>query len=193
MIELPTTYKPLTQQRVYRSLLDAHSFPGRVIDLEGHLEDQPALLALLATLLDHTTTLYDAEGLVSGEELLRLEARRQCAEQADYVLFKSDLPPPADFVPRLGDVYQPHLGATLILQVDSVASGDDIYELTGPGIETTQRLALKGLHPKWFERRRGWVADYPMGVDLVLCDQTRIAALPRTTHINRITGGEEQR
>lgn len=193
MIELPITFKPVTQQKVYRALLDAHSFPGRVIDLNDCLEDQPALLAVLSTLVDHTTTLFDAEGLVSSKDLLRLEAKRQCAEHADYVLYKADLPPPPDFVPRLGDVYQPHLGATLILLVDSLVSAGDIYDLAGPGIELTQRLTLRGLHKKWFERRQAWVADYPMGVDLVLCDRTHIAAIPRTTSVCQMNGGGAQR
>lgn len=184
MIDLPTIYDASTQQRVYRALLDVHSFPGKIVDLSDCLEGEPAYLGVIATLADHSSSLCDAEGLLARDEVLRIEAAIKPMDQADYALFKADLAPPTDYTPRLGDVYQPHLGATLILFVDALGRGHDVYELTGPGIEDTKQLALTGLDQKWFERRQAWVADYPMGVDIVLCDRSRIAALPRTTRIS---------
>lgn len=191
MIDLPAVYDAFTQQRLYRALLEAHSYPGRVIDLAAHLNGEPAFMGVLATLVDQATTLCDAEGVLHEDDWLRLEGQmEQDASDADYVLFKADLAPPDQFMPRLGDVYQPHLGATLILCVDSLVGGAIHFELAGPGIETVQRLSVSGLHSSWFEQRRVWVADYPMGVDIVLCDPMSMVAVPRTTQVRPLVSTE---
>ena len=193
MIGLPAIYDAPTQQRLYRALLDAHSFPGRIVDLTDELNGEPAYLGVIATLADHSSSLCDAEGMLGSEELLRIEASIRPMEHADYALFKADLAPPSNFTPRLGDVYQPHMGATLILLVDDLGRGKGRYELTGPGIKESERLALDGLHKRWFERRQDWVAEYPMGVDIILCDRSRIAALPRTTRMAAVGQKEAHR
>lgn len=181
MITLDPIWQPHIQQRVYRALLQAHSFPGRVIDLADSIEEQPAALSVLATLLDNTTTFCDADGVLDSEELLRLDTSAVSANDAEYVLFQAGLAPPEDFAPQLGDVYQPHEGATIVLWGQSIVEGNDAYELTGPGIESSQSLCLLGFAEAWFTQREAWVAGYPMGVDLILCDARHIVALPRTT------------
>ena len=37
---------------------------------------------------------------------------------------------------------------------------------------------------EWLHQRAVWIAGFPLGVDILLCDATRIAALPRTTQIS---------
>ncbi|MEM1447052.1 MAG: phosphonate C-P lyase system protein PhnH [Planctomycetota bacterium] len=186
---LAPVWQPPLQQRVYRVLLEAHSFPGRVIDLPDELRDQPATLAVLATLLDVSTSFCDADGLISPEDQLRLDAPSASADEADFVLFQADLAPPVGFTPRLGDVYQPHEGATLVLYGPSIVEGEACFELSGPGIAATRRLSLSGCDTAWFARRETWVSAYPTGVDLILCDASRVAAIPRTTAMRRLPGG----
>ncbi|WP_246403306.1 phosphonate C-P lyase system protein PhnH [Algisphaera agarilytica] len=178
---LDPIWQPPLQQRVYRALLEAHSFPGRVIDLPVELGDQPATLAVLATLLDTSTSFCDADGLISPEDQLRLEAPSATADDADFVLFQADLAPPDGFKPRLGDVYHPHEGATLVLGGRSIVEGHTRFELSGPGVESTQPLNLTGFDTAWFAQREQWISAYPTGVDLILCDASRITAIPRTT------------
>ncbi|MEM1107096.1 MAG: phosphonate C-P lyase system protein PhnH [Planctomycetota bacterium] len=178
---LDPIWQPRLQQRIYRALLEAHSFPGRVFDLPGELHDQTATLAVLATLFDTSTSFCDADGLISPEDQLRLEASSATADEADFVLFQADLAPPEGFTPRLGDVYHPHEGATLVLYGRSITEGHTRFELSGPGIESTQSLHLAGFDTAWFAQREQWVSAYPIGVDLIFCDASRITAIPRTT------------
>jgi alpha-D-ribose 1-methylphosphonate 5-triphosphate synthase subunit PhnH len=60
--------------------------------------------------------------------------------------------------------------------------------LTGPGINGLCSLRLDGLHADWLEQRAGWVATFPLGVDILFFDAKRIVALPRTTHAAIATG-----
>ncbi|MEM6853072.1 MAG: phosphonate C-P lyase system protein PhnH [Planctomycetota bacterium] len=180
-------WQPRLQQRVYRVLLEAHSFPGRVIELPAELSGRPATLAVLTTLLDTSTSFCDADGVISPEDRLRLEAPSAMAGDADFALFQADLVPPDGFSPRLGDVYHPHEGATLILSGRSITEGRSCFELSGPGVESTQTLRLTGFDTAWFARREQWVSAYPTGVDLILCDASRITAIPRTTAVRPLT------
>jgi len=66
--------------------------------------------------------------------------------------------------------------------LDSLTDGTPLT-LTGPGIAAQAGLSPSGLAPAWLDARARWCADFPMGVDLVLADQTRLAVLPRTTKI----------
>ncbi|HCW91511.1 MAG TPA: carbon-phosphorus lyase subunit PhnH, partial [Marinobacter sp.] len=43
-----------------------------------------------------------------------------------------------------------------------------------------------GLTSQWLAERARWNRNFPMGVDLILVDDTQVVALPRTT---RIRGG----
>ena len=76
----------------------------------------------------------------------------------------------------------PQDSATLILQVAAV---DDTagWHLTGPGIEREHRLAVTGLPSDFPAQWAANRAQFPRGVDVVLCAGTRLAALPRTTRI----------
>lgn len=184
MIALEAIWGPEAQQRVYRGLLQAMSYPGEVIDLSGPLERAPAILGVLAALVDNTTTLADPDGLLDADTRRKLEAPLATVEESAFVVADGNLPPGADFRPRVGDPYRPDLGATVLLRVEHVGGGPDSWTLTGPGIEETTRLRLGGLAPTWFDRRSEWVANFPMGVDFVICDSERIVALPRTTEIH---------
>ena len=55
--------------------------------------------------------------------------------------------------------------------------------LRGPGIETAQRLSVGGLSADFWRARIAAQADFPRGVDLLLCCGERIAAVPRSTCI----------
>jgi alpha-D-ribose 1-methylphosphonate 5-triphosphate synthase subunit PhnH len=92
-----------------------------------------------------------------------------------------------DFQPMLGSLESPEFGATVLVKIDCVGEGALTLELAGPGVDGRRTLCLAGLHPDWLTRRADWVGGFPLGVDLLLSDATRIVALPRTTRI-RISG-----
>jgi alpha-D-ribose 1-methylphosphonate 5-triphosphate synthase subunit PhnH len=174
-----TIWRADIQQQVFRELVESFSRPGSVRDLTPWLGKTTALRAVLATLLDGEVTLADPHGLISSADGPLLQAKRGAAETARYVVAAGCRAP--DFQPALGSLESPEFGATLLIEVAAVGSGPLTMELTGPGIVERNRLHLEGLHANWILRRTGWVDSFPLGVDILLFDATRIVALPRTT------------
>jgi len=170
-------WQPLPQQQAFRLIMQAMAYPGRVQQLAG---DDAARL-VLATLLDPGVSLCDRHGLLAAADWPLLEATPADAAQADYLLVDGSRP--VDVAPKLGTLPAPEQSATLLLRVAALDEGDTQLRLTGPGIATEQPLRIAGLHPDWLARRADWVAAFPLGVDLLLCDASRIAALPRTTRV----------
>lgn len=188
MITLDTVWSAQSQQRVYRKLLEAFSFPGRAVRLTQEASAENAALHALAVLCDKAITLADLSDQINGSDWARLGAKRAPAGKADLVLAGGEgLPAGEDWSPRLGDVYQPHLGATVILCGRSVTSGPLQLALTGPGIQDQACVSVDGFDPAWFEARGQWVGQYPMGVDCILCDHHHAIALPRTTTLSTTT------
>jgi alpha-D-ribose 1-methylphosphonate 5-triphosphate synthase subunit PhnH len=171
---------PQRQQAVFRQLMRAFSFPGRIETLAG----DAALTQTLATLVDSEVTLADPQQLIDALTRQRLQTRMAGAERAQFIVADGSLPPA--FEPSLGTLESPEQGATILLQVAKVGEGA-AWQLTGPGIAASQSLAIAGLDPAWIERRRCWNEGFPLGVDLILIDRSRVVALPRTTSITSIT------
>jgi alpha-D-ribose 1-methylphosphonate 5-triphosphate synthase subunit PhnH len=176
-------WQPAMQQQVFRHLLDCFARPGRIAS--GDLFGRGALIAVLATLLDGETSLADPHRLIAAADWPKLQARRASAEDAAFVVADGTRAP--DFSPRLGTLESPERGATLVLAVAALGVGQRL-RLSGAGIDGSSALAVAGLHPDWIDARADWVAAFPLGVDIVLCDGARFAALPRTTHIETEDG-----
>jgi alpha-D-ribose 1-methylphosphonate 5-triphosphate synthase subunit PhnH len=164
------------QQIVFRQLLRAFSFPGRI----HTLADTPALTHTLSTLVDRETTLADPQQLLDALTLKRLQVSTTQPELAQFIVADASLPP--TFEPRLGTLESPEYGATILLKVAALGHGNR-WQLTGPGIATTGELAATGLHPDWLRQRQIWNAGFPLGVDLILLDANSLVALPRTTSV----------
>lgn len=172
-------WEPPTQQWVFRRLLEAFSYPGRVASV-ARPDQAPALSLILATLVDAEVALADPQGLIAADDWRRLGARREAPETAHFIVARGDLAPA--FAPPLGTLESPELGATVVLRVGSLGEGSPLA-LSGPGIDGATRLAVGGLDPAWLARRAVWNAAFPMGIDVILVDGTRLAVLPRTTRI----------
>lgn len=178
-------WQPGMQQKIFRGLLEAYSYPGRIAVCADH--SASAWLAVLAALVDGETTLADPQQLLSAAWWPKLEARSASPEQAAYILLDGNCAP--DLNPRLGTLEAPEAGATLLLRVGSLhggMGGELSLCLSGPGIRQQAVLGVSGLHPAWISARNDWVANFPLGIELVLCDENRFMALPRTTQI--VTG-----
>lgn len=173
----------LDSQACFRALLTAMSRPGRVQTLTALPETprgfSPAAAAVLLALVDAETTL----ALNAGAEA-EAWARFHCgaallpAARARFVL-----DPTAPLLALdAGTEEEPELGATLILDVASLAEGPG-WRLTGPGIRDSHHLrvvgAPEGFLADWATNR----ARFPCGVDVILCAGHRIAALPRSVTI----------
>lgn len=174
-------WAPEVQQQVFRRLLQCMARPGRVEQLDDLIGGDPAHLAVLAVLADHSVTLADPDHCLCGTERSRLEVQDARLDCARYILARGDNKP--SFTPCRGDLANPDLGATILLIAGSLGEGRIRLNLRGPGLEQPRDLLLDGIAPEWFIKREEWGDRFPLGVDLILIDGGRIAALPRTTKI----------
>lgn len=180
MLEVAAIWTPNIQQQNYRALLDAISCPGKVKSMIHETEDQ-AYTAILATLLDGEVSLADPDALLDEETWPMLQADNTRPQEADYVLCSGVKSP--CFQPKLGSLTSPEQSATLIVKVDSLSNGDMELFLSGPGVDGTTCCAITGLAPDWLTKRESWVCAFPLGVDLLLVDDSTVLALPRTTKV----------
>ncbi len=176
-------WHPAQQQRLFRRLLDAYSYPGRI----QRCATEPGL-ALLSALLDGQSTLSDPQELLPEAIWSKLEARRVPYELAAFILLDGSRAP--ERAPKLGTLEAPEHGATLLLRVAALhadSAGALRLRLSGPGIRQPLCIGVDGLHADWIAARNDWVSNFPLGVELLLCDAQRFVALPRTTKI--VLGG----
>lgn len=179
----------LGTQDTFRAVLDAMARPGRIVEAGAGLTPpaplHPAAAAVALTLFDFDTPIWlDSRTETAG---LCAYLRFHCGcplvdapEDARFALVGSPrlLPEIADF--DLGDDAFPERSATLILQTEGLADGGGL-RLTGPGIETEHRLTVAGLPATFWKERARSQALFPRGIDLIMTDGERLAALPRTT------------
>ncbi|MFN4089306.1 MAG: phosphonate C-P lyase system protein PhnH [Alphaproteobacteria bacterium] len=181
----------LDAQRVFRGLLEATSYPGRIVDVGGGTAAPaplgPAAAAVCLALADYETPVWpDA---AAGTEAVRDWLRFHCGcplapapGTARFALLTEPTAMPALSAFDDGSDEYPDRSATLILQVTGLAAGGAL-RLAGPGIRTQSRLAVDGVPPRlWDEWRQNRVL-FPRGVDLILACGDRLAALPRTVTV----------
>jgi len=173
-------------QATFRAVLDAMARPGRR-HVAGASLTPPAPLAqataaLLLTLADIDTNLWLAP---------------ECAAAGDWIAFHCGAPLTADpaqaayavatTLPDFsgfdsGSDDAPERSATLIVQVRALDEGRS-FRLTGPGLRAPAMLRAEGL-PEDFAARWGRNhAQYPRGIDLVLCAGSALVALPRSLSV----------
>lgn len=180
-------WHPAVQQAVFRRLVTAFSYPGRIEticgDLEGDQADvrDSALLHVLATLIDPEVLLADPDQLIATGDLSRLEACISQPDSAQFIVSRGDRAP--QFIPLAGTLESPENGATVILCVARLGEGSNLH-LTGPGINGTAVMQVRGLDRAWLAARSNWNVSFPLGVDMLLVDTQCAVALPRTTRIS---------
>jgi alpha-D-ribose 1-methylphosphonate 5-triphosphate synthase subunit PhnH len=167
-----------SQQHIFRQLMRAFSYPGRIETLAT--SGAHALTLTVAALIDRGSSLADPQNLIDDLTRQRLQTPLTVAEHAHFVVADGTRPPA--FTPALGSLESPEHGATIVLTVVALGVGTDC-RLEGPGIAGSQSLAVTGLEPSWLEQRRSWNSAFPLGVDIILLDTIHAVALPRTTRI----------
>jgi alpha-D-ribose 1-methylphosphonate 5-triphosphate synthase subunit PhnH len=185
-------------QRVFRKILAATASPGAIVDLAGEAElldlelplNRGILLVALALLDGETSFAVDsADRGAHGETVSHMTyAKATRPEEADFVFVLGGADPAgAIAAARIGTLVDPHLGATIVVEVESLEEEGGALELSGPGIESLARLGVRPAAVPgagWIAARAAKNREFPLGVDLILVDsRCRLAALPRTTVI----------
>lgn len=182
MINVAPIWLPELQQQNYRIVLEAMSRPGHCQQLFFDGEQQ-AYIALLAGLLDQAVTLADPHGLIHEDDFALLQSQRVAPEQADFILCRGNESPAIQ--PKLSTLPSPELSATLVILVEKIheSEGSFTLRLTGPGVNGKADVAITGWDHHWLSAREDWVSRFPLGVDILLVDNSRVMALPRTTTV----------
>ncbi|GAB4289967.1 MAG: phosphonate C-P lyase system protein PhnH [Methylophaga sp.] len=181
MKKIESIWLPDTQQKIFRVLMEAMARPGKIEDLAVLTQDENALRATMATLMDAEVSLCDQHGLLDAADWPLLQCRQQDAQHAGYIV--CDGGQAADFEPRLGTLASPEFGATLIIKVADLQQGKAKLKLSGPGVNGDCEIALSGFDKSWLQQRAQWNSAFPLGVDIVLVDDGHVMAWPRTTKI----------
>jgi len=179
-------------QRVFRSVLDAMSHPGKIITIDD-LDDAPAPLskataAICLSLVDFETPLWaDSEIASNGEAMNYLRFHCGCPVTVDPMVARTGLISDANALSSFdcfnpGTDERPELSTTLIVQVADL-SDEGSLSLSGPGIQSTRTLCVEGLAPAFWTAMRANNALFPRGIDLILSAGENIVCLPRTTKV----------
>ncbi len=181
----------LGSQAAFRRIMDAFARPGTVAHL-GSFVSAPAPLgaaaaAVLATLADAEAPVFlEGAGMTEPARWIGFQTGAAIvddpADAAFAVLSPGSGPDGWTRFPIGTDAY-PDRAATLILPVEALEGGA-VLELTGPGIETTARIAPRGLPHGFVTARAANRALFPRGHDLVLAAGDHCLVLPRTTHVS---------
>lgn len=192
--ELPPGFadKVLSAQSTFRSVMDAMARPGsvqRIVPMAGTPDTMMRGTAAIAlTLFDHDTPLWlDARMAESAGVTKWLKFHTgapvvQDSSIASFALIGDGGALPALDRFALGTSEYPDRSTTLIVQVDSLASGRS-FELRGPGIDGVATLLALVKPFDLFERLHVNEALFPRGIDVVLVADDAVVAIPRTTRI----------
>ncbi|MEO8715073.1 MAG: phosphonate C-P lyase system protein PhnH [Acetobacteraceae bacterium] len=174
-------------QHCFRAVLDAMARPGTIHEV-GFLDPPPPLCpaaaAVLLTLADHETPLWLDPTAETVRDWIAFHAGAGFVgrETAAFVLAREL--PPLDSL-RQGSDEAPEDSTTVILQVSRLGAGAR-FRLSGPGLRVSIAFAADGLPADFAARWADNRARFPLGVDLILCADSRLAALPRTVTVEAL-------
>ncbi|MGW8424243.1 phosphonate C-P lyase system protein PhnH [Peribacillus simplex] len=189
-------------QTVYRKLVTATSRPGTLVVLEREAKTLDVQMECLSSTILFARTVLDPEVTFKviakeGEAVSRMINQLTYSKPVDL--------PEADFIfilhdaseeqmreainkAKVGNLFNPHESAMIILEVPDVTKGDSMI-LSGPGIQEESFISLPNVSA-WLGVRNEKNIEFPLGIDMYFVDQQdRLIALPRTTQIKE-NGGE---
>lgn len=177
-------------QSVFRTVLEAMSHPGEIVRLHD-LPEAPVPLnrmsaAICLTLVDFEMPLWvDGEIASHGQAMSHLQFHCGCPiatnpKDARTAIVSS--PASLDRLDRfdIGTDERPDLSSTVIVQVSGLVAGEGM-RLTGPGIQSINRIHVEGAGAKFWNCVRANNQLFPRGVDLILTTDDSVVCLPRTT------------
>lgn len=185
-------------QFVYKKILDSMSRPGKIASLQTlagrndyNLQMLDATLLTMMTLLDREVTFHvlTDSGQNIAEKISEYTlAAHTTIDQADFVIALKRTPETVITEGlaqcKKGSLIDPHASATWIIENAFSNEHESELLLTGPGIKDQTKLQTE-LIPAVWQVRNICVAEYPLGIDLILTDaDLRVVCIPRTTKVD---------
>ncbi len=179
-------------QYVFRSILEAISHPGRIVELDD-LPDAPvplypAAAAICLGLVDFETPVWvDNATAASAQAINHLKFHCACPittipDEACIALLGDSLESVDLARFNLGSDERPETSTTVIIQVEALDEGPG-KRLHGPGIDGSTELSVAGIPDVFWNALKRNHALFPRGVDIILCTHDAIVCLPRTTQV----------
>jgi alpha-D-ribose 1-methylphosphonate 5-triphosphate synthase subunit PhnH len=179
--------------------LDCYSFPAKIQDLQEFLEHIPStgtvlpIFELLARILLDTEVSFcliqEENASQAAAYISRLSySPIQDSTQADFLFIRAHVPDTlraeAIIAARRGNLENPHLGATVIMECPNLGQGE-LYQISGPGIQEPHSCTL-GLSLELVQARNTACQEFPLGVEMILIDpKGKVLVLPRTTQLEK--------
>jgi alpha-D-ribose 1-methylphosphonate 5-triphosphate synthase subunit PhnH len=173
-------------QSTFRAVLDAMARPGQLHHAGQNLvAPEPldrATAAVLLTLVDNETPIWLDPAAAQARDWLAFHCGAAIVDAPDKAAFALGLSLPDLETLPAGTHESPESSATLILQVRALGTGTR-YRLSGPGLRVPAPLSVTGLPGDFLHIWQQNRTLYPRGVDLVLCADATLTALPRSVTI----------
>lgn len=163
--------------QAYRVLLMAFGYPVRIHRLEMN-----AMQASIDCLLDEATHVSLTTGCLAWRERI-LATGAVLSQPPEWVFADPSLHDLTD-IPA-GTREAPETGATVVIAVNALSETplqdpDTLCIRTrGAGLKTPGQLYVTGLQRGIIQDHIAWHTEYPCGVDILLCADRNVAALPR--------------
>ncbi|WZL74712.1 phosphonate C-P lyase system protein PhnH [Clostridiaceae bacterium 35-E11] len=183
-------------QKAYRSVVASMSRPGHITNIieEANKVDLDigfynATLVLMLMLLDAEVSFKifsrNEEKITKFVSQLTY-AKLESVENANFIFVMNDAED--DDLEKAfkkayeGDLIDPHKSATIIVETRSITN-DKKVTLTGPGIKDENYIKVDVVG-NWIEKRKFKNMEYPLGVDVIMVDESaNLICIPRTTKI----------
>jgi alpha-D-ribose 1-methylphosphonate 5-triphosphate synthase subunit PhnH len=178
-----TTQQIIHDHRTFRVILQGMSHPGKVFSLPSSPE--AGAIDLLGCLMDNEVsfTVIDDRDMEAALAL-HTGSRPVAPEEADFLIVRDGTTDGRLTSCRRGSLEYPDTGATVIYLVEELYEGDEGIVLSGPGVNGTISLQVKGLQTSEFHLLQKVNSEFPLGVDALFLDRNgRIACIPRSSKI----------
>jgi len=178
-------------QACFRVLLDALARPGTVGSIDVALDDDvlrrwpAAAFGAMLALVDFSTPVWLQRHDEALAQAIRFHTGAPLAQAPEaaafaYVEDAAALPAPDAFA--LGTPEAPQGSATLLIRVDALKGGRPLT-LTGPGIQSSERIGPLGIADAFWQARASLAALAPCGIDCYLVCGRSVIGIPRTTRV----------
>ena len=183
-------------QIIFRKVLDAMARPGKIVELPDLEINAPTknkfpCLVLLTFLDSHVKfKVLDIDNKVDSEEIAgyissSTGSQEASVENSDFILIYGGSAGGLIRRMKKGSPKYPDESTTLIYDVESIGEDGVLMTLSGPGICSDHRLAVKGIEEAEITELISVNRDFPMGIDAIFSDKNgKVVCIPRSTTVS---------